>query len=86
MDVKFTHPRKLQNMFAEVSPELKSNQAIQALLSPENGPFLNPVPVGSEYLLVLERTNTIIASNITLGDAGVLDGDTLAVVLTSYAA
>jgi len=84
--VRFTHPRKSTSYPADVDPLLTAKEAILELLSPSNGPFLQPVQYGQEYVLVLSRTKTIISPNTTMDVAGVIDGDTLDVVLKSDAA
>ena len=84
--VGFTHPRKSTTFRAEVSPQLTAGDAIFELLSPSTGPFLPPLQPGQDYLLVLSRTNTAIAPDMTMADAGVVDQDTLAIILSMKAA
>jgi hypothetical protein len=84
--VRFTHPRKSNTYGANIDTQLTAKEAIEALLSPLTGPFLQPAPLGQEYLLVLRRTSTLILSNMTMDTAGVKDNDILEVVFKSSAA
>lgn len=84
--VRFTHPRKSTSYPANLDSLLTAKEAIDELLSPSNGSFLQPLQHGQEYVLVLSRTKTIISPNTTMDTAGVVDGDTLDVVLKSDAA
>ena len=86
-NVRFTHPRKSSSVFrANISPQLTATQAILELLSPSTGPFLQPLQPGQDYMLVLSRTNTVIPANVTMGAAGVVDNDTISIILNAMAA
>ncbi len=85
VDITFTHPRASKTFLATVGLGLTAQQAILALLSPQNGFLQSPSP-GSEYEIIIHRTGTAIPPHTTLGNAGVVDGDTLDIVLTAQAA
>lgn len=80
--VQFTHPRSSERVFtAETAPDCTGQEAIAGLiLGGDEGPFLEPPPAGRPYELVLNRTETAITPHMTLGEAGVLDGDLIAVL------
>ena len=80
--VKFSHPRDSTLTFeADASPACTGQQAITGLLTgDENGPFLDPPAPGRPYELVLARTGAAITPNMTLAQAGVIDGDNVAVM------
>ncbi len=86
ISVRFTHPRKSSTFPADVDPTLTAKGALQELLSPTNGPFLSPLQLGQEYRLVLNRTKSPIPLHMTMEQAGVVDTDTLVIVLTAPAA
>jgi len=80
--VQFAHPRNSEQVFmAETTTTCTAQEAIAGLiLGGEDGPFLEPPPPGRPYELVLTRTETAITPHMTLGQAGVLDGDLIAVL------
>jgi hypothetical protein len=82
MTVKFMHPRNSERLFtAETTPECTGQEAIAGLiLGAEDGPFLESPPPGRPYELVLTRTEKAITPHLTLGQAGVVDGDLVAVL------
>ena len=82
MTVRFTHPRSSHLVFAaETTPGCTGQEAIAGLiLGGDDGPFLEPAPAGRPYELILTRTETAITPHMTLGHAGVVDGDVIAVV------
>lgn len=84
--VRFTHPRKSNTYGAIVDTQLTAKEAIEILLEPLTGPFLQPPPPGHEYLLVLRRTSTLILSNMSMDAASVKDNDILEVILKASAA
>jgi hypothetical protein len=82
MTVRFAHPRDSGLKFtADVSPACTGQQAISGLIAgDETGPFLDAPAQGRPYELVLARTGTAITPNMTLAEAGVLDGDEIQVM------
>jgi hypothetical protein len=85
VDITFTHPRASKTFLATVGLGLTARHTLLALLSPQNG-FLQPLSPGSEYQIIIHRTGTAIPPQTTLGNAGVVDGDTLDIVLNAQAA
>ena len=86
LKVRFTHPRKSTSFPADVDTQLTAKEAIRELSSAGSGPFLPSLQPGQEYVLVLNRTSTLLTPNMTMDAAGVIENDTLAVVLKSDAA
>jgi hypothetical protein len=82
MTVRFTHPRNSERLFtAETTPACTGQEAVAGLiLGNEDGPFLEPAQAGRPYELLLPRTETAITPHMTLGQAGVVDGDVIAVI------
>lgn len=82
MKLTFLHPYKSTEQFVmDVAPQATARQTIQQLLKGDDkGPWLDPEPVGRPYELVLNRTNTALAPNQTLGGAGAAAGDVFAVM------
>jgi len=80
--VQFAHPRNSERVFmVETTLGCTGQEAIAGLvLGDEDGPFLEPAPTGRPYELVLARTETAITPHMTLKEAGVLDGDLIAVL------
>ncbi len=80
MEIRFTHPRTSDVYVADVSPLLTAQQALQALLSADTGPFLPPLGPGEDDKLILRRTNMIIPPGETMQSAGVGEGDVVDVM------
>ena len=80
MEVRFTHPQTSDTYLADVSPMLTVQQAFSALRSQDTGPFLPPLPEGQNDTLILRRTGQRLALDMTMGEAGVQDGEVLDVV------
>jgi hypothetical protein len=80
MEVRFTHPRNSDTYLADVSPLLTAKEALRVLLSPDTGPFLPALQPGEDDKLILRRTNKVIPPDMTMGSAGVNDGDVMDVM------
>ena len=82
LTVQFVHPRSSERVFtAETTKGCTGQEAIAGLiLGNDEGPFLEPPPPGRPYELVLTRTEKAITPHLTLGEAGVLEGDVIAVL------
>jgi hypothetical protein len=65
---------------ADVDPRLTASQALQHLHSPETGPYIEKLPWGYKESLILNRTGEELASETTMGQAGVREGDVIDVV------
>lgn len=79
MEIHFLHPRDSHAYDAEVAPECTSKRALTGLQSPETGPFLDPAPNGRPYELVLARNSMVITPDMTMAQAGVVDGEVVEV-------
>jgi len=77
LELHFLHPRTSVTLIADVSPECSGEEALQVLLSEDQG-FLKPMRAG-EYELCIRRTSTLITPHITFGQAGAINGDTIEV-------
>lgn len=80
IEVHFTHPYSAQTLTAELSTFCTGQRVIQGLIAgDEQGPFLNPPSEGRSYDLAIQRTQKPILHNMTLAQAGVVDGDVIEV-------
>jgi len=81
MEIHFRHPRSRKILTADLSPQCTGREAIQALRAAEDSgtPFLT-LSDGEDYNLVVERTSQSITPNMTFGQAGVVNGDTIGIV------
>ena len=89
MRVTITHPRSSERYDAEVAPACPAGVVLEGLQSDnasQQGPFLAPAIPGRPYALVLARTERVLTADTTMADAGVVDGDVLAVELLSQGA
>jgi hypothetical protein len=75
VELHFMHPRSSKTLTADVSPQCSGEEALAALLSNYEGPFLSPVEPGDAYELFVHRTNTYISPHTTFKQAGTIDGD-----------
>ena len=78
----FLHPTKSTERYEmSVAPEATARQTVvQLIKGDQEGPWLEPEPAGRPYELVLNRTAKVIPSNVTIGGAGVISGDVIAVM------
>jgi hypothetical protein len=78
IEIHFRHPRDSRILIADLSPLCTGQEALQALLTAENGepPFLTQAG-GETYQLSLDRTKQAIAPNTTFAQAGVMNGDVI---------
>lgn len=76
--VTFVHPRSEKRLPVDLEPSITPEQVIAEL---ETRAFLARVPEGSAYVLTLERTRQAIPPSGTFEEAGVRDGDVVAIVL-----
>ena len=81
MEIHFRHPRSQKILVADLNPQCTGREALQALRAAEDGgvPFLTQSD-GEDYNLVVEGTNQSITPNMTFGQAGVGNGDTIRLV------
>jgi len=82
IDLTFLHPKDSTQTFQMgVAPAATSRQTVEQLLKGDaEGPWLDKEPAGRPYELVLGRTQKVIAPNETIGHAGAVDGDHVAVM------
>jgi hypothetical protein len=82
MDLTFLHPDQSNEKFKMgVAPQATPRQCVQQLIKGDHlGPWLEPAQTGRPYELVLSRTQKLLDGDTPLGTAGVLTGDTLAVM------
>lgn len=78
IEIHFRHPRTSKILVADLSPFCTGHDALEALLTAENGepPFLTQAG-GENYQLSLPRTEQAIAPNMTFAQAGVINGDVI---------
>jgi hypothetical protein len=77
-DIQFTHPRSSKIFTAEVGSNCTGERAIEGLLlGDEQGPFLEPAPLGRPYQLCIIRSHACIRPNQTFAEAGVVSGDVI---------
>jgi hypothetical protein len=88
IDLTFLHPRDSTDAFEMgVAPHATARQTIlQLLKGDQDGPWLDPEPAGRPYELVLSRTQKVIPPSGTIGQAGAVDGDIVAVMQPGQAA
>lgn len=73
MKVHFIHPRTSKSFAAEVGDQLKIGQALVGL----TGPFLPALQQGEQDEVILVRTQMVLPPDMTIAQAGVVDGDAL---------
>jgi hypothetical protein len=78
----FLHPSNSSDRYEmAVAPEATARQTVLQLIKGDHeGPWLDPEPPGRPYELVLNRTAQVIPANVTLGGAGTVGGDVIAVM------
>ena len=87
IEVLFTHPRDSRTFSADLSPACTCQQALNGLLAGnEQGPFLEPAPPGRPYVLAVVRSGKQIPPNLSFGEAGVINGDTIEVLQSGQGA
>jgi len=87
IEVHFLHPRSSSSLTADIDPRCTGGEAIQELLRDDGqGRFIEPVLTGEHYELVIRRTGGKIAPDMTFKQAGVVDGDTIAILLAGQGA
>jgi hypothetical protein len=76
IEIHFIHPRTSKRLVADLSPLCTGEEALEALLTAENGepPFLTQLG-GETYQLSLHRTGEAITPSTTFAQAGVMNGD-----------
>lgn len=79
--VKFTHPRSSSSFHADIDLRLTAIEALKELHSSVTGPFLQKLKRGQKEKLVLRRLDKDIPPNMSLGEAGAIEGDYLDVVI-----
>lgn len=82
IELKFLHPRDATETFdMAVAPHATGEQILQQLIAGDgDGPWLDPETPGRPYELVLTRTSKVIAPHQSIGDAGALDDDYVAIL------
>ncbi len=83
LKITFTHPRSAETLRAELGPATTASQAIDGLVKAK---FLDPPVRLSSYLLQHQRSSKSLPPGTALAEAGVADGDTVAVVETGVSA
>jgi hypothetical protein len=78
MEIHFKHPRTNKILVADISPQCTGREALQALMAAQDGgtPFLTQSD-GEAYSLIHEKTSQSITPNMTFGQAGVANGDSI---------
>lgn len=81
IEIHFRHPRTSKILVADLSPFCTGHEALEALLTAENGepPFLTQA-AGETYQLSVKRTDQAITPNMTFAQAGVMNGDEINIV------
>lgn len=83
IEVHFMHPRdSAMNLTADISPHCTGQEALQELMRDADGTgsFLTPLQEGQNYSLSIRRTQQAITPTMSFAQAGVIDGDVIAVV------
>jgi hypothetical protein len=81
IEVTFIHPRRSEKtLVADISPQCTGQEALEELMrdTDGNGAFLPPLQEGN-YHLSVQRTEQDISPNMTFAQAGVVNGDSIAV-------
>ena len=82
MNVTFLHPATGESFEADCEPGCTGEMALQGLKDQD---FID-TRHGASYSLVLKRTNKQILPDMTLGTAGVIEGDSIGVLAGGEAA
>lgn len=77
IEISFIHPHTQSKLIADVSPHITGQEILRVLESNADNEhsFLTPLPQGHSYELSVSRTGHAIAPNMTLEEAGVVNGD-----------
>ena len=77
VEVQFAHPRASSLFVAAIDPDICTGQeAVSGLVKAQ---FVPSPPANRPYELALTRTQTAITPTMTLGQAGVREGDVVEV-------
>ena len=83
MNVVFLHPRQSGTFAAEIGAETTGEKCLQGLIESN---FLEPAPSDQPYEMQVSRTRQQLGKEMTVGNADVQEGDTIAVLQRSYGA
>jgi hypothetical protein len=81
IEVRFLNPRDSAILEADVSLICTGDEALKGLTAgQESDAFLTARP-GESFELVVSRNQRVIEPTMTFGEAGVVDGDTITIVI-----
>jgi len=83
MHVIFTHPRDTSTYDADITPECTGQEALNGLIETK---FIEPSAGTSAYSLKAASTGKAIPPSQGFGEAGIKDGDAIAVLLSESGA
>lgn len=83
MNVVFLHPRDSRTYSAEVAPDTTGEKCLQGLIE---GNFLEPAPDDRPYSMQVSRTQQQLRDEMTVAQAGVQEGDSIAVLQREHGA